>query len=107
MLVAGSVVWLVMVPAGASPSNSMVKHLVHMAAAADSLDDLLAEVAALAEMQGVGETGFGGEIGVGDVDAVSGIWCGFVRFRPVESRAGMAPASTRVSRRMGASRGLR
>lgn len=46
------------------------EEFIDVAAGADALDDFLAEVAAFGEVQGVGELGFLGQVGFGDVDAV-------------------------------------
>ena len=67
-----------------------------VAAGADALDDLLAEVAAFGEVKGAGLGGLLGEFLVADVGAVEG--CAFEEAEPVVASgvAGTAPAAVRV-----------
>ena len=78
---------------------------VDLAAGADALDDLLAEVAAFAEVEGAGGSGFLGEVAVADVDAEEG--CAFEDAEEVDcGGAGVDGAATEQFGGDGGERGL-
>ena len=58
--------------AGRRENFELTEMAVNLAAGTDALDDLLAEVAALGEVQGAGKRSFLGEVAALDVDGVSG-----------------------------------